>query len=61
MRQKARKEQVRRAFRGQITEAEGIDRIAKTAVCGSENTMGYLPVEIQNLTVEGGEVELAAG
>ena len=54
---------MRRAFRGQITEAEGMDRIAKTeeAVCGSENTMGHLPVEIQNLTVEGEEVELAPG
>lgn len=52
-----------RAFRGQTTEAKGIDGITKTkkAVRGVKNTMGHLPVEIQHLTVKRKEVKLAPG
>ena len=54
-------EQVRRAFRGQTTEAKRIDRLtkAKEATRSVKDTMGHLPTKIQNQMVQRKEVKLA--
>lgn len=54
-------EQVRRAFRGQTTEAKRIDSLtkAKEQACSVKDTMGHLPTKIQNQMVQRKEVKLA--